>query len=52
MTKQINQAFLKMSAELKRFKLVCQKNNSRIRSVNFKVLNNGETRLHVVYRRK
>lgn len=48
----INGAIERVSRELKRCKEICACNNAPLRSITFRVLDNGNTKLHVTYRRK
>lgn len=48
--KAVNAAFIKMSAELKRFRAVCDKNEFPIRVVTYRVGDDNEARCHVMYR--
>lgn len=51
-TKAVNAAFLAVSRELKRFRVVCARNGSPLRYITYRVFDDGNTRLHVAYRRK
>lgn len=48
----LNAAFLSVSRELKRYRKTCAANGSPLLSVTFRVLADGNTKLHVVYQRK
>lgn len=47
----VNAAFIKMSAELKRFRAVCEKAEFPIRVVTYRVHEDNEARCHVMYKR-
>lgn len=46
----VNASFESLTRELKRFRAVCSKNQSPIRGVSFRVMDNGETKCRVSYR--
>lgn len=48
----VNIAFDRLRGELARFEFACRKNNSPIRSVTYRVLDDGNIKTHVVYRKK
>ena len=48
----INGAIEQASRELKRCKQTCRANGSQIRSITFRVMDDGNTKLHVTYKRK
>lgn len=48
----INGAIEQASRELKRCKQTCRANGSPLRSITFRVMDDGNTKLHVTYKRK
>lgn len=48
----VNVSIGNVSRELKRLQKTCDSNGSPIRSITFRVFDDGETKLHVTYRRK
>lgn len=50
-SQEINAAFEITSEVMKNFKCVCQENGAPIKDLSMKVLADGNTRIHVSYRR-
>jgi hypothetical protein len=48
----VNGAIEQASRELKRCKQACRSNGSPIRGITFRVMDDGNTKLHVTYQRK
>ena len=48
----VNGAIEQASRELKRCKQTCRANGSPIRSITFRVMDDGNTKPHVTYKRK
>lgn len=47
-----NKSITKVSVACRHASDECRRNGSPVRSITFRVLDNGETRFHVTYRRK
>lgn len=50
--KAINAAFDPMALAIRRFAGICGSVGEPIRSITFRVFDNGDTKLHVTYKRK